>query len=242
MNFEGLTPAGLLLRSQWREPCRAPTGFLTRHGLCGPLPADMHADLILICHAPTEATRRGAFPTDDRVDPRGLACAAAMAASVAGADHAWCAPSVAAGQTAVALGLVASQEPALRDCDVGHWAGRRAVDLARAEPEAFAQWMADPSAAPHGGEALVDVIERVGGWLDRCRATPGTTVAVTHVSVIRAAVVAAVDSTPRSFWHLDIGPLSRTALRSDGRRWALRSLTEDPRSAETWSTSSQTDT
>ncbi len=228
MSFEGLTPAGLLLRSQWREPCRALTGFLTRHGLCGTLPADTHADLILICHAPTTATRRGAFPADEPVDERGQASAVAIAASLALPDQTWCAPSVAAGQTAAALGLVAFQEPALRDCDFGRWAGRRAVDVARDEPEAFAQWRTDPTVAPHDGEALVDLVERVSGWLDRCRATPGASVAVTHPSVIRAAVVAAIDATPKSFWHLNIGPLSRTTLRSDGRRWTVRGLTEDP--------------
>ncbi len=105
----------------------------------------MHADLILICHAPTKATRRGAFPANEAVDRGGQAGAVASAASLALPDRAWCAPSVAAGQTAAALGLVASQEPALRDCDFGRWAGRRAVDVARDEPEAFAQWVADPS-------------------------------------------------------------------------------------------------
>jgi broad specificity phosphatase PhoE len=47
---------------------------------------------------------------------------------------------------------------------------------------------------------------------------------VTHPAVIRAAIVHAIEATPATFWHLDIGPLSQAWLRSNGARWALRSL------------------
>ncbi len=186
----------------------------------------MRAALVLVCHAPTSAVRSAAFPADEPIDERGQANAVTLAPSLPRARQAWCGPSIAARQTAAALGLVVGIEPDLRDCDFGRWAGRRVSDVALDEPEAFSQWMSDASAAPHGGEALVDVIRRVSPWLDRCRATAGTTIAVTHASVIRAAVVSAIDTTPNSFWHLDIGPLSRTSLRTDGRRWKLRGLTE----------------
>jgi broad specificity phosphatase PhoE len=184
----------------------------------------MHADLVLVCHASTAAVRSASFPNDEPLDERGAADAAAAAASLARPDRAWCAPSVAARQTAAALGLAASVEPALRDGDVGRWAGRAVAEVARDEPAAFATWRTDPRSSPSGAEPLVALLERVGGWLDGCIGEPGRTVAVTHTAVIRAAIVWAIEAAPATFWHVDIGPLSRTHLRSDGRRWALRSL------------------
>jgi hypothetical protein len=47
---------------------------------------------------------------------------------------------------------------------------------------------------------------------------------VTHAAVVRAAVVAATEAAPLTFWHLDIGPLCEVRLRTDGRRWVLRHL------------------
>jgi broad specificity phosphatase PhoE len=84
--------------------------------------------------------------------------------------------------------------------------------------------MTDPNSSPHGGEALSDVLGRVGAWVDARRQSPGRTIAVTHSAVIRAAVIRAVDATASAFWHLDVGPLCEVWLRSDGRRWTLRSL------------------
>ncbi|MHB8466637.1 MAG: histidine phosphatase family protein, partial [Acidimicrobiales bacterium] len=79
-------------------------------------------------------------------------------------------------------------------------------------------------AAPHGGEAMASMLVRIGGWVDECRGCAGMTVAVTHPSVIRAAITYAIDAGPAAFWHLDVGPLSVTRLRSDGSRWMLRGL------------------
>jgi broad specificity phosphatase PhoE len=144
-------------------------------------------------------------------------------------DRICCAPSAAARQTAEALGLGLVLglvvEPEIRDCDYGRWSGRPLVDVARDEPEAFTAWMTDPDSRPHGGESRADLLLRVGGWVDSLRQEQGrTTLAVTHPAVIRAAIVHAIEATPATFWHLDVGPLSRARLRSDGRRWALRSL------------------
>ena len=33
-------------------------------------------------------------------------------------------------------------------------------------PAELAVWLTDPTQAPHGGESVVDLIDRVGGWLD----------------------------------------------------------------------------
>ena len=52
----------------------------------------------------------------------------------------------------------------------------------------------------------------------------GKTVVVTHASVIRAAIVHAIEANPRSFWHIDVAPLSVTALSGNGGRWTLSAI------------------
>ena len=184
----------------------------------------MPTDLLFLCHAPTGATRLAAFPADDPIDTTGLAKAAFSATTLPRSSAACCAPSLAARQTASACRLDPTVEEAIRDCDFGRWAGRPLSDVARDEPEAFGVWMTDASAAPHGGETLSALVGRVGGWLDQRLHAKKTTIAVTHPAVIRAAVIHAVDWSPAAFWHLDVGPLSQTWLRTDGRRWTLRGL------------------
>ena len=88
----------------------------------------------------------------------------------------------------------------------------------------MAEWLRDPGAAPHGGESVLALIERVATWLDAQKATPGKIVAVTHASVIRAAIVHAIEAGPRSFWRIDVAPLSLTRLSANNGRWTLASL------------------
>jgi broad specificity phosphatase PhoE len=92
------------------------------------------------------------------------------------------------------------------------------------EPDALADWITDPSAAPHGGESVVAMIARVSAWLDAQLTMPGAVLAVTHATVIRAAIVCALEAEPRSFWHIDIAPLSLTQLSGNSGRWTLVSM------------------
>ena len=71
---------------------------------------------------------------------------------------------------------------------------------------------------------MLALIERVATWLDAQKATPGKIVAVTHASVIRAAIVHAIEAGPRSFWHIDVPPLSLTWLSANNGRWVLSAL------------------
>jgi broad specificity phosphatase PhoE len=57
-----------------------------------------------------------------------------------------------------------------------------------------------------------------GGWIRQRR-----TIAVTHPSVIRAAIIHAIDATPQSFWRIDIAPLPLTTLSRNNGRWSLGS-------------------
>jgi broad specificity phosphatase PhoE len=131
------------------------------------------------------------------------------------------APELRAQQTSQALGLSAEIAADLRDCDYGAWSGFDLSDIASSKPEDVAIWLRDPGAAPHGGESIVDLIHRIGLWLNEQR-DAGHTLAVTHPAVIRAAIVCALEAPPQTFWRIDVAPLSLTDLRWNERVWTLR--------------------
>ncbi len=182
----------------------------------------MPTRLTLICHGATAATRSGAFPADEPLEERTLARAATLKPMIRRADRAWTSPALRARQTAAALGLDAVAEPTLRDVDSGRWAGRRLEEIQAEEPDGVIAWLADPEATPHGGEALSALLGRAASWLDARAGDGGHGIAVTHASVIRAAILHALEAPASSFWRIDIAPLSLAELSHDGRRWAWR--------------------
>jgi broad specificity phosphatase PhoE len=181
----------------------------------------MTARLILICHAPTDATRKAAFPNDEPLSARGRAEAAALAGSLPLADRFWTGPELRTRQTAEALGWDADLQPLLRDCDYGSWRGRTFDDLQAREPDAVAAWLGDPEATPHGGESLLALMRRVATWLAGELPHHRQSIAITHAAVIRAAIVYAIGATPQSFWRIDIAPLTCTRLSGNDGRWNL---------------------
>lgn len=184
----------------------------------------MSLRLLLICNASTSAMRAAAFPADEPLEARGRRSAAALAGNFAQIRTVWTSPALRARETAAALGLSPVVDPALRDLDVGRWAGRSLAEIEAAEPDGFAAWINDPDAAPHGGEAIAALLARVGSWLDARRDHKGGIVAVTHAAVMRAAVIHAIAAKTNSFWRIDVAPLCRIDLRANGTRWVLRSL------------------
>ena len=178
--------------------------------------------LTMICNGATAATRKGAFPSGEPLEPRSLTLAKAMRGMLGRADRVWTGPSLRARQTAEALALDASVEPLLADQDHGSWAGRSFDDLQAEQPESIVAWLSDPNAAPHGGESLADVARRSSDLMDRMIAERGHTIALTHASVIRAAILHVLGAPLAACWKIDIEPLSITDFRSDGRRWVLR--------------------
>jgi len=184
--------------------------------------------LILIRHAPSEATRRSAFPLDEPLDARALEAARALRPRLDRADVAWTGPAARARQTAGALGLDATVAPELDECDFGAWRGRTLAELDTEDPVAVAAWIEDPAAAPHGGESLLALLDRVGGWLEARSGDGARTVAVTHAGVIRAALVRALDAPVQAFWRFDIAPLSRTVLHAHEGRWTVRAVNLPP--------------
>jgi broad specificity phosphatase PhoE len=182
----------------------------------------MVTSLTLISHASTRALRKAAFPCDEPLDPLAYR-KASTARPLRRAQHAWAGPELRTTQTAEALALNAVIEPALRDCDYGRWRGRALAEVQAEEPEAITAWLTDPHSAPHGGESILDLLARVGAWLDTIASRSGRAVGVTHPAVARAAIVHAIGATAYVFWRIDVAPLTRTELHSRSGGWTLRS-------------------
>jgi broad specificity phosphatase PhoE len=184
----------------------------------------MSLRLTLISHAATKATRAALFPLDEPLEPESCAEAAALEGVAGRVDGAWTSPALRAVQTAKALGLEASIDPALQDIDLGQWAGKSLVEVEAADPLGLRRWLEDVSAAPHGGESVEHLLQRVSGWLDRVSRGAGRLVAVTHAAVIRAAAVVALDASPRSFWRIDVKPLCCSRFQARDGRWTVSYL------------------
>ncbi|WP_373141843.1 histidine phosphatase family protein [Mycobacterium marinum] len=170
--------------------------------------------LILVSHGMTDAMAVGRFPDDEPLNHTGRRGAARLESNRDSRQYAG--PERRCCQSAELLGLQAVTEPRLADLDCGHWRGSRLADIAPADLTA---WLSDPGQAPHGGESILELIDRVAGWLASLQ---GNTVAVTHPAVIRATILVALDGCPKSFWRIDVAPLSRIALHYRDRRWTLR--------------------
>jgi broad specificity phosphatase PhoE len=175
----------------------------------------MTSRVVLICHAATAATRRAAFPLDEPLE-------ATPPPTTMRADVCLTAPETRCQQTAKALGLSATIDDDLCDCDYGSWRGRTLDEVTAADPIGVTRWLTDPTAAPHGGESTVDIVERVGEWLDARPHNHDKIVVVTHPAIVKAAVVHAILATPRSFWRIDVPPLSQTVLSGHPGSWTLR--------------------
>lgn len=182
--------------------------------------------LILASHAMTEAMVAGRFPADEPLTDTGCRQARSLRKllipHVNSATHQLTGPERRVQQTARLAGLTPVVEPRLADLDCPGWCG---MTLTSIEPEELKLWQTDPSAAPHGGESLIELIARVAQWLLALAPLADDTarmIAVSHPAVIRAAILIALDIPPKSFWRIDIAPSSCTVLHLRGQLWRLR--------------------
>lgn len=180
----------------------------------------MKGRLILISHAATPSIRQGAFPADEPLDSVGIAETVASRERLAiSADaQALSSPAACALDTANALGLAAQISPELADTDYGQWSGRVLADIAAEAPAELTAWTRNPQALPRGGESFSQVLSRVSQWLDNLDGSANI-VAVSHASVIRAAVLYALNAPATSFNRVEIAPLSAIELRHSMRGW-----------------------
>lgn len=182
----------------------------------------MTVRVMLISPAMNAALRKARFDGDAPLDRSGRERARAAADAVPAAGLALSGPSERCRETTEALGLVARTDPALSGWDLARWSGRRLDDVAAAEPAQVSAWLGDPSAAPHGGESLRDLVGRIGGWLDSLGgpdAPDAGFLAVAEAAVVRAAVVHGLRLPAEAFWRLDVAPLTLTELSGRSGRW-----------------------
>jgi broad specificity phosphatase PhoE len=184
----------------------------------------MTARLTLICHGSTDAVRAAAFPQDEPLDHHGETAAKKLAGLLPSVDRCWTSPELRTRQTAAALGLNADVQPALRECDYGRWAGKTFAEIVANEPDAASSWLRDPTAAPHGGESIVELMHRVAGWLDQQSVRDDRSIAITHPTIVRAVIVQIMEAPAPSFWRVDVRPMSVTRLSGNGGRWNLSAV------------------
>lgn len=175
-----------------------------------------------ISHARTLAIKRESFPVDEALLDGEIEKIRAVGWIAPQAQISCCGPETRTQQTAAALGLTPAVEVGLSDVDYGSWRGKGIDELQMGDSDGLAEWLTDPFASPHGGETLMQLIARVEKWMSSKEAS-GHTLAVTHPTVIRAAILTALQAPPSSFWRVEIAPLSISDLRFNGRVWIVRS-------------------
>ncbi|MFF4255107.1 histidine phosphatase family protein [Streptomyces sp. NPDC001663] len=182
----------------------------------------MTSRVILISPAITAALRQARFDDGCSLDAAGLRQAQAAAGTVPAVERAWSSPTVRCRETAGALGLDALDAPELAGLDAGRWRGATLAEVGERDPEGLARWLSDPGSAPHGGESVRALCDRVAGWLETAGQSAGASVAVVEPEVVRAAVVRALGAPESSFWRADVPPLAAVELSGRAGRWNVR--------------------
>lgn len=116
-------------------------------------------------------------------------------------------------------GLAVETDERIIELDYGEWDG---VPLASVPAAAWTEWRADPAYTPPGGESLQAVTARVAAFLEDCLGQ-GVTVAVSHVSPIKAAVCCALGIDEQASWnmHLGVASITRIGARPDGAPYLM---------------------
>lgn len=195
---------------------------VSRNDKQSPAPRQRATRLTLLCRGATMANRQARLSPDDPLLHGELEKAATLARSLRPFDTVLHAPETGALETAKAFSNAPISCEALADIDYGRWTGETITAIAEHSPDDFQRWMADPAAAPHGGEAFDTAAARAVSWLETLHGAGGNVLAVTHGMILKL-LLAHVLSAPRtSVWRIDVEPLGMLRLSSDGNRWALR--------------------
>ncbi|WP_344918290.1 histidine phosphatase family protein [Streptosporangium oxazolinicum] len=196
----------------WRPATSVATSlYLLRHG-----------------ETPLSVERRFSGLGDPELTPNGIAQAEAAAVKLAGKPYGIqvivSSPLRRARATAEIIaaraGLEVLVEEGLRETDFGDWEGHTFTEIQRRWPDELAAWLADPSAAPPGGESFGMAARRVQATGDLLveRYEGKTVLAVSHVTpikmLLRFALLAPLDALYRM--HLDLSALSLIEYYADG--------------------------
>jgi broad specificity phosphatase PhoE len=180
--------------------------------------------ITLISHPATRQQKAGVFPADEPLDMRSLEQLAAIAWKVPKSTLILVAPERRTRQTAEALKLNATDARELGECDFGHWRGTSLKALQTKDPGGLSEWLSDITAAPHQGESFYNLIIRVGRWLETLHDV-GHVIAVTHASIVRAAVVHVLQAPAHeAFRRIEIAPTTMTEIRRSRGYWQVLSV------------------
>jgi broad specificity phosphatase PhoE len=185
--------------------------------------------IVVVRHGRTDHNATGKLlgRIDAPLDETGIGQARLLAAAVGPVDRVISSPLRRTRQTAEEFGLPVEVDVAWIELDYGELDGRPLADVPAAT---WAQWRADPDFAPPGGETLRALGERVGVALDRlaaeARPGDGTTVVVTHVSPIKAAVAWALGAGDETSWRLWVAPASISRIQLTERGGVLHTFNE----------------
>jgi broad specificity phosphatase PhoE len=177
--------------------------------------------LALVSAAATAAQRLGAFAADEGAESGALE--GLHAPTLLAGDKRQRGPEQRCRETADALGLDAAPQSVLRAWDLGSWVGRTITELGEKEPEALGAWRTDPDVAPHGGESLLQLLDRVGAWMEE-PSERERAIAVADASVVRACVLRALGADWHTYWRLDLPPLTVSVLTHGSGVWRVRSV------------------
>lgn len=186
--------------------------------------------LLLVRSASTAEDRAAIVPTTSgrsphpccpELDASGRAEAEALAAVVPPADRVWSSHARRAAGTALLVAGEPVRDALLAGLDHGAWSGRALREVVAGDPEAFAAWRADPTAAPHGGEPRSALRDRARALLARAGDRSGVTLAVTHGDLIRAVVATVLDAGDDALWVLEAPPASVTELSHGSGTWRV---------------------
>jgi ribonuclease H / adenosylcobalamin/alpha-ribazole phosphatase len=134
-----------------------------------------------------------------------------------------------AEEVAAATGAPVEFDDDLRETDFGEWEGLTFTEAQRRWPGVVTAWLADPAAAPPGGESFAAVAVRVQAARERLMAGHAreTVLVVSHVTPIKTLLTEALLAPPAAMYriHLDVGALSEIDWYTDGPA-VVRSLND----------------
>jgi broad specificity phosphatase PhoE len=206
--------------------------------------------LALIRHGATEWNRDGRWQgqTDVPLSAAGRAQAARLArrlqAEGARFDALYASDQKRARETAAilggALGLTPAAAPALREIDLGHWAGHTKEEIARLYPEEWGRLEAGGDIPRGGGETFAGFQARILAWLlpTAARHAGQSVAVVTHGGVIRAVLLHArgLEWSQRRLIP-SIANASVSVVETTARGWRILSVggeTGPAEGARTW--------
>jgi len=125
-----------------------------------------------------------------------------------------------AQEVASVTGAAVVTDDGFRETDFGAWEGLTFAEVRERWPSEVTTWLADPDAAPPGGESLTDVSTRVTAALHRVLADRDgqRVLIVSHVTPIKTLVAAALLAPPAALFrmHLDVAALCEIDWYADG--------------------------